>query len=203
MRISNTKVVKTLTYLFICFLCCSCSYNNTSQREAYPGFVWKEFTGAGLSLKVQENSYIKFKSNSDTIFIERQEKENPFSQQPVIKVFKLKNNDINNLLTSLKPQKDFMIINSWDKIENCEFLKVKENSQSQIYLLKPKGIAKTEMDKRCPIEPIPYTCGGYGVGNSGARYFMRFKNLPDNAIFVEIGQDAPLFDETSIRPIAN
>ena len=34
---------------------------------------------------------------------------------------------------------------------------------------------------------------------SGSRYFEIHENHPDKAVFVEIGQDAPLFDENSIE----
>lgn len=47
-------------------------------------------------------------------------------------------------------------------------------------------------------EPVPSTCSGWGVGNSGMRYFEVQDSHPDRAVFVEIGQDAPLFDESSI-----
>lgn len=47
-------------------------------------------------------------------------------------------------------------------------------------------------------EPVPAPCNGWGVGNSGKRYFEIHDSNPDKAIFIEIGQDAPLFDENSI-----
>lgn len=47
-------------------------------------------------------------------------------------------------------------------------------------------------------EPVPAPCNGWGVGNSGQRYFEIHNSNPDKAIFIEIGQDAPLFDENSI-----
>lgn len=91
------------------------------------------------------------------------------------------------------------IDSSWYAIENCEFFKFKQDNDAEKYILKPKGNAEVEMNKLSPKEPIPYTCGGYGVGNSGTRYFIVFKNFPNKAIFVEIGQEAPLFDEESIK----
>ena len=48
-------------------------------------------------------------------------------------------------------------------------------------------------------EPVPSTCNGWGTGNSGMRYFEIYDNVPDKAVFMEIGQDAPLFDENSIE----
>ena len=189
---------KKLISIF-CFglLCCGCSNINNPDREPYPGFHWKNFQGAGLSLKVQENDQIKFSSNSDNIFIQSKDG----LTHPVIKVYNIENNNINSLLHSLKPIPELETNNNWFNIQNCEFTNVKQHNNSKIFILSPKGQAKIDMEKLSPKEPIPYTCGGYGVGNSGARYFITFDRLPNKAVFVEIGQDAPLFDEYSINPI--
>ena len=191
----------SLIYITAALLFCGCSQVK-NMREAYPGFVWKDFSGAGLTLKVQENSSIKFASNSDTIYIKKYANNKQPILNPVIRVYTLKNNDINSLLSMLNPKNEFNITNSWYKINNCEFIKVKQdNNTFQKYILIPKGKAKIEMDNLSPKEPIPHTCGGYGVGNSGTRYFVTFNNFPQKAVFVEIGQDMPLFDENSIKPL--
>lgn len=200
------KYINILLFSLICItaslFCCSCTQTKNILREPYPGFTWKDFSGAGLTLKVQENSSIKFTSDSDTIYIKKYVDNKQPILSPVIKVYTLKNNDINTLLSSLKPNNDFNINNSWYKLNNCEFIKIKQaNSAIQKYILTPKGNAKIEMDNLSPKEPIPHTCGGYGVGNSGTRYFVTFNDLPEKAVFVEIGQDMPLFDENSIKPI--
>jgi hypothetical protein len=45
-------------------------------------------------------------------------------------------------------------------------------------------------------EPV---CGGYGVSTHGLRYFLLDPRRPDRAIFVEMGQERPLFDVSSLR----
>ena len=195
------KILLFLIFTTVSLFCCSCKNTANYLQEPYPGFTWKNFSGAGLNLKVQENPSIKFVSDSNTIYIKKYTDNKQATLNPVIKVYALKNNNISSLLTFLKPKNDFMIDSSWYNIENCEFVKFKQNKNSQKYILIPKGAAKDAMDALSPKEPIPFTCGGYGVGNSGARYFIVFHNLPHKAIFVEIGQDMPLFDENSIKPI--
>lgn len=37
------------------------------------------------------------------------------------------------------------------------------------------------------------------MGNSGMRYFEIFSDKPNKAVFVEIGQETPMFDEKSIQ----
>ncbi len=64
--------------------------------------------------------------------------------------------------------------------------------------LRPAGACAEEFRRRSAGEPVPATCSGWGVGNSGMRYFELHANAPGRALFVEIGQDAPLFDEQSI-----
>lgn len=192
------NIILITTSLF----CYSCIGIKDTLRKPYPDFSWKNFSGAGLALKVQENSSIKFTSDSDTIYIKKYLDNKQLVLNPVIKVYTLKNNDINNLLSTLTPNNDFNITNSWYKLNNCEFIKIKEsNNTIQKYVLTPKGDAKIEMDNLSPKEPIPYTCGGYGIGNSGTRYFIVFNDFPKKAIFVEIGQEMPLFDENSIKPL--
>ena len=62
----------------------------------------------------------------------------------------------------------------------------------------PVGDYATEVRAQMQSEPVPAPCNGWGVGNSGQRYFEIHDSNPDKAIFIEIGQDAPLFDENSI-----
>ena len=63
----------------------------------------------------------------------------------------------------------------------------------------PDGEYATRINEWMQKEPVPVTCNGWGVGNSGNRYFEVHDSRPDKALFVEIGQDAPLFDENSIE----
>ena len=190
-------------FIGITTFCCSCTQTkSTLLREPYLGFIWKDFSGAGLTLKVQENSSIKFTSDSDNIYIKKYPDNKQPILSPVIKVFTIENNDINSLLSTLMPKNEFNIINSWYNLNNCEFIQIKQgNNAFQKYILKPKRDAKMEMDNLSSKEPIPYTCGGYGVGNSGTRYFVIFNDFQEKAIFVEIGKDMPLFDENSIKPL--
>lgn len=55
-----------------------------------------------------------------------------------------------------------------------------------------------EIDSLSTLEPIPSTCNGWGIGNSGIHYFEIYDICPNKVLFVKIGQDAPLFDEESI-----
>lgn len=44
-------------------------------------------------------------------------------------------------------------------------------------------------------------CGIYGASTHGVRYFITDLRWPDRAIFVDEGQERPLFDPTSITAL--
>ena len=44
-------------------------------------------------------------------------------------------------------------------------------------------------------------CGSYGASTHGVRYFMTDLRWPDRAIFVDEGQERPLFDPRSVTPL--
>lgn len=188
-----------LTTLALSILVCGCTKEYKPTREPYEGFKWKKFSGAGLTLWVQENENIKFTSNTNTIFIEKKNPNGESTFQPVIKVFQSRTPNLNEFKLFLEKTTTQKPKYSWDEIKNCEFRKRDYNKQIIRYTLMPKGKVLAEMMLKGRTEPIPQTCGGYGVGNSGFRYFEIDKNIPYRIIFVEIGQEAPLFDETSIK----
>lgn len=162
------------------------------SRKAYEGFEWERVTGAGLSFWAQHNPDIRVMAdpslpgavvvrNGDT------------APRKVIQVFELKNRSIEDVLPLLQKEE------GWDASQSCQFKEVKSGREGvKRYLLVPAGSYAAEVDKQMKEEPVPSTCSGWGVGNSGMRYFEVQDSHPDRAVFVEIGQDAPLFDESSI-----
>lgn len=44
-------------------------------------------------------------------------------------------------------------------------------------------------------------CGPYGASTHGVRYFLTDPRWPELAIFIDEGQERPLFDPASIRPL--
>lgn len=83
--------------------------------------------------------------------------------------------------------------------QTCAFEEGKSNRKGvKRYSLVPTGDYAKKIQELSSQEPIPTTCNGWGMGNSGIRYFEIHDSHPDKAIFLEIGQDAPLFDEQSI-----
>ena len=125
--------------------------------------------------------------------IERIENGDPIAIGLAIQVFHLKNGKIEDVLDFLREQED------WDKTEHCVFRQIESNRKNVTrYVLEPSGEAMEAYKLRASQEPINFVCGSWGMANSGIRYFEIHKSNPFVALFLEIGQEAPLFDEQTI-----
>lgn len=171
------------------------------SREAYEGFTWEKISGAGLQFWAQQNPSIRVVTD-DTLpgaYIEYTGDDERIYSRPVIQVFSLKNGKIEELLNQLKyiqRQDEYSI---WDDNDSCTFKSIPSNREGvERYILTPAGKAEKELQALGQQEPICTTCGGWGIWNSGMRYFERHASCPDQVLFIEIGQEAPLFDEQSI-----
>lgn len=166
--------------------------NYIPSRKAYEGFEWKELLGAGLKLWYQANDDIRLIADSSLpgIVVVRNGDSSPHK---VIQIFNLPNKSIYDVIDVLKKS------NGWDDTQTCRFKEV-ESGRNGIrkFFMVPDGDYAKKIESEMKTSPIPATCNGWGVGNSGTRYFELHDTNPEKAIFIEIGQDAPLFDETSI-----
>lgn len=165
---------------------------NKPSRQAYEGFTWKELSGAGLTLWAQENEDIRLIADSSLpgIVMVRKGDKTP---RKLIQIFNLPNKEINDVFKTLEKA------DSWDKKQTGKFEEVNSRRDGvRRYVMIPDGSYAAEVEMQMKSEPVPAPCNGWGVGNSGKRYFEIYDSNPDKAIFIEIGQDAPLFDENSI-----
>lgn len=170
----------------------SLAINYRLVRAPYEGFQWMQVKGCGLSFWAQYNGQIRIMVDPaipGVVMV----REGDAVPHRVMQLFSLKSRSIDDVITSLRQQP------GWDETQTCVFKEVK-SSRSGIhrYVLTPSGEYARKMEQVMKEEPVPSTCSGWGVGNSGMRYFEVHDSHPDKAIFVEIGQDAPLFDENSI-----
>lgn len=165
------------------------------SREPYQGLKWEKVAGAGIEFWAQKNEELQV-GISETLpgaFIEKIENGQPVAIGLAIQVFDLKNSKIEDVLEYLKDFED------WDEEELCAFEKIESTREGiDRYELRPTGKALQEYRKKASNEPITSTCGGWGMGNSGIRYFEIHQSNPKKALFIEIGQEAPLFDENTI-----
>lgn len=166
--------------------------DNGTLRKPYDGFQWNVLTGAGLTLKVQSNENIRLMADPvlPGIVMVRNGDAMPHR---LIQVFDLPDNNIEDVIKTLEKT------DKWDKSQTCKFREIKSDREGvKRYVMVPDGDYAVKMEKLMKTEPVPSTCNGWGVGNSGQRFFEVHETNPGKAVFMEIGQDAPLYDENSI-----
>lgn len=181
------------------------------QREAFPenpsrkaeeGFQWQTVTGAGLRLWAQSNENLRVVTDASVpgVRIESVNNGNRQASSPVIQILDIPGKDIHSLIPFLQSHPRILTDKDWTDSLTYGFREVKSNRAGVTrYILEPTGKSAKELADRGRYEPIPSTCYGWGVGNSGIRYFEVFHTHPQKAVFVEAGQDMPLFDEKSIQ----
>lgn len=163
------------------------------SRTAYEGFHWEVVEGRGLKFWAQRNANLGIVINDTSACAQIIRKDSPYPNQSVIRMFYLPDKRIENVLDILRTEPE------WEENICCTFQQVKTRREGvKRYILVPDGKDAEEFQQRSNREPIPATCNGWGVGNSGMRCFEIHDAYPEIAIFMEIGQDAPLFDEQSI-----
>lgn len=169
--------------------------NHKPKREAYDGFVWEKVVGAGIEFWAQRSKDLSI-GISETLpgaFVEKQIDGNPVAVSLVIQVFPLKNQKIEDVFEFIQDDEN------WKQEEQCVFYEIPSNRKGvKRYELRPSGKALEEYKKLANEEPITHTCAIWGSGNSGIRYFEIHDTNKNKAIFLEVGQEAPLFDEESI-----
>jgi hypothetical protein len=169
--------------------------NHKPKREAYAGFVWEKVSGAGIEFWAQRSKDISV-GISETLpgaFIEKQVDGSPVALGLVIQVFHLKNQKIEDVFEVLQYDEN------WKQSDKCVFHKISCNRKGVTrYELRPSGESLAAYQKQTEEGPVSHTCAIWGSGNSGIRYFEIHESNKNKAVFVEVGQEAPLFDEESI-----
>ncbi len=163
------------------------------SRAANEGFQWEEIRGAGLRLWTQYNDHLQVVADNRLpgLWVERNS--DPSTRTLAVRIFELPGNDINSLLPLLQQEP------GWDASQTCTFEETPcDRPGVKRYRLVPTGSYADSIRQRSSQEPIPVTCNGWGMSNSGIRYFEVHANRPDRALFLEIGQELPLYDEHSI-----
>lgn len=198
------KNYATNALIAIClFLLTGCFGQRNENLPAFPGqpsaparegFEWEIVTGAGLKFWAQRDH--RTHVSTDAILhgaVVEQRDSMRHSRRQVIKLFPIEDGDIDDVLDILASTP------GWDATQTCKFREEECDRKGVTrYVLVPKGDYAEQVEAQSQKEAVPATCNGWGMGNSGTRYFEVHDSHPDLAVFVEIGQEAPLFDPESI-----
>jgi len=174
------------------------------SRKPYEGFKWEEKYGAGIRFWAQTNGKTRVVTDASLpgariARVDSDGKE--VLSDAVIRLLPLDGGKIESLMPVIRKEPCTPSAKPWKEKETCAFKEVESKREGvRRYILVPTDKYAGEIARRGKHMPIPSICGGWGVGNSGMRYFEVFDARPDCAVFVEIGQDVPLFDEMSIQP---
>ncbi len=163
------------------------------SRPAYAGFHWEYLSGNGLGCWAQRNDSMRLMIDPDVpgVVVVRDGEATP---RVVVRMFDLPDGRIESLYARLSREP------GWHPDEPGRFQERScDRPGVRRFVLVPDGAYARRVAEWMSREPVPSTCSGWGIGNSGMRYFEIQEAHPDKAIFVEIGQDAPLFDEESFR----
>lgn len=195
------KRIMTFFFCISAFILAGCNadkplpeFPSAPFREPYEGFRWEIVEDNGMKFWAQRNETIHMVVNTEQeagIVDDSYSKEASFQMK--MKVFPLPSQNIADLLPLLKQ------LPGWDTAITCAFREINAGRKGvRRYVLELSSPSAESFLKASEQEPIPSTCGGWGIGNSGTRYFEIHESHPDKTIFIEIGQEAPLFEEQSI-----
>lgn len=174
---------------FMIMVGCSMS----TRRIPYEGFRWEHVSGAGLDFMAQRSPQFHVvidDSVPGAVLLDSIGNR----LDTLLMVFPLEHGSISELVAVLKQQP------GWDDSQSCRLKEVDSGCKDRRrYVLVPDGEYADSINRIMLDSPVPATCSGWGIGNSGMRYFDVFLSCPDKVLYVEIGQEMPLFDESSIR----
>lgn len=197
-------------FLWAAFTQAPVSELSVSIRPPFPGCRWSVVEGAGLKVRVQEclfpgNSALPDRhvrvAASETLpgyFVEVADGQETYRATALaIRVFHKKADEgIESILEVLKEDA------SYPYGAECSFSLVERNVLlgKNRYQLVPIGLSKAYFDAQVargndvPTDP----CGSYGYSASGERYFEIQAAHPETVLFINGGQEQPLFDEKNI-----
>jgi len=173
------------------------------SRAADDGYKWGLMTGAGLRIWA-ESSYVgsrhvRMAAMPDGFGVQlRDDGEAWTAPEQVIRVFKLKPGEpIGAIAPLLKLH--------YRTGADCRFQASPENAVSgeKHYQFVPFGKTLDEYNRSVnPDEPPSQEddpCGDYGSMREGINYFAVQDAHPDTVIYMDLGEDEPLFDERTME----
>ena len=157
------------------------------ERAPYDGFVWERLSGAGLVMWAQRSpkTFLQTDASIHGVRLCTLTDNGVSRSEPLVQVFDLKAGQLDSLLPYLLEHPRVESLSENDTV-TCAFQQVESGRMGvRRYVLVPTGEGADALKKRMENKPVPTTCGGWGMGNSGMRYFeiftRRIERLSKNA----------------------
>lgn len=165
------------------------------SREPYEGCKWEEVNGIGLKFWGMRCSdmYMMTFDDTKTATLVKTTSGTVQRAYDYVTLYNINNGDINSVIPELKKSE------TWNDDDKCEFKASQNKNGVTKYTLMPTGDALVKFESESHEMPINSTCGGFGAGNSGIQYFEIHDSNPSKALFIWVGQDAPMIDEQTIE----
>lgn len=181
-------------FITACALLAACTSGTyQSDRKPYDGFRWEHISGAGLDLWAQSSDRLRIVTDNTlpgAVLVNGA----GLRLDTILRVFQPNGALPDSLIALLRRQP------GWDESQTAVLKEITSPWKGRRrYVIVPAGAYGDSIDAQMMMTPVPSTCSGWGIGNSGMRYFETFAKSPGRILFVNIGQEQPLFDEASIK----
>lgn len=188
------RFVRLFLLITACSLLAACTHGiYHPDRKPYDGFRWEHISGAGLDFWAQSSDRLRIVTDSTlpgAVLVNGA----GLRLDTILRVFQPNGALPDSLIALLRRQP------GWDEGQTAGLKEITSPWKGRRrYVIVPAGAYGDSIDALMLTTPVPSTCSGWGIGNSGVRYFETFAESPGRILFVNIGQERPLFDEASIK----
>lgn len=158
---------------------------------------WKGVTGAGLKVSARQSNNFRVLADPSLpgMVLVKDGEARPVRLVEVVDTY---NRGIDGVLDNLRARK------GWTKNLTCRFREIGSCRQGvRRYVLVPDGEYADSVCSRAVNGRVGATCGGWGIGDSGIRYFEIYDANPSKAVFVDMAAAGCALDENSIAFVNN
>jgi hypothetical protein len=175
------------------------------SRPAEQGCAWEPFESAelGIKLLVQDctdaNAHYVFSARDGWLEQHRPADDTTFGAPRIVRI--LTKSADQPIEAAIREQFIATLTDQQAKA-SCKVARVKQSAVKgagkQLFELVPTGAYAKKIDRELSKEPRDFGCGDYGKGQSTVYFEYHPAESKTKFLWVDAGQDAPLFDENSL-----
>jgi hypothetical protein len=199
-----------LKHILAALLCLVALSAHATQPSRAPeqgfGCVWKPFESRelGIRLLVQDctdpNMHYEFSAKDGWLEEHRPSDSVTFGPSQVIRVL---SKPATQPIEAAIQQQFIATLTDRDAKASCQVRSFKnaevKGQGKQLFTIMPSGAYARKIDKQLKQEPRDFGCGEFGAGQSTAYFEYHPEESKTKFLYVDTGQDEPLFDQASIE----